>query len=122
MQTSVNAKDSDDDALVESKRKPTIEVHETPRMTIPVDKEFNFALKNLKLEYVHKLQDKNSTNSVKESEHVLVGAVKYKIQSLQKKIMKSDNQLQVIKKIDKDGIDKQDQEVVGLIYDDEEVQ
>jgi hypothetical protein len=55
MQTSLKDKDSDDEGLVESKRKPTIEVHETPRMEISKEKEFDMSLKNLKLEYVHKL-------------------------------------------------------------------
>jgi hypothetical protein len=43
---------SDDEEIIESKRRPTIEVHETPRMTIPKQTEFNLSLKNLKLEFV----------------------------------------------------------------------
>ena len=55
MQTSLKEKDSDDEDVIEAKRKPTIEVHETPRMVLPVEKEFDIDLKNLKLEYVKKL-------------------------------------------------------------------
>jgi hypothetical protein len=54
------SKDSDDEETVEQRRKPTIEVHETPRMIVPVQKEFDVELKNLKLEFVNKLQNKNS--------------------------------------------------------------
>ena len=73
------AKDSDDEDIAEQKRKPTVEVHETPRRFIKKKSEFNVGLKNLKLEFVKKLQDKNSSNISKESEHVLVGSVKYKV-------------------------------------------
>ena len=44
MQTSLKEKDSDDEDVIESKRKPTIEVHETPRMEIPKEKEFDMSL------------------------------------------------------------------------------
>lgn len=63
----------------------------------------------------------NKDNDVKESQHVLVGSVKYKVQSLQNKIMKSENQLKAFKKIDDQGVDKEQNEVVGLVYEDEEV-
>ena len=44
MQTSLKEKDSDDEEVIEAKRKPTIEVHETPRMEIPKEKEFDMSL------------------------------------------------------------------------------
>lgn len=77
---------SEDSEFVEERRKPTIEVNETPRYEIKRDKEH---INDLKSEFVKKMENKNEDNIIeKDSASILAAGVKVVIQKFKKRVEK----------------------------------
>ena len=73
-------KGSDDEEVVDAKRKPTVAVHETPRATLKA--EALVSLKDLKLEHLRHLGIRDTSDPLVKTGHVMAVAVKFKLTSI----------------------------------------
>lgn len=75
-------KGSDDEDVIDSKRKPTIAVHETPRAILKGDTIVSF--KDMKFEYLRHLGMKDSNDPLIKSGRMMAGGVKFKVAKIKK--------------------------------------
>ena len=80
-------KGSDDEDVVDAKRKPTVAVHETPRATLHA--EALVSLKNMKMEHLRHLGIQDTNDPLVKSGHVMAGSVKFKLASIKRKYVEA---------------------------------
>jgi hypothetical protein len=72
-----DVKGSDDEEVVDSKRKHTVGVHETPRQVLRMDS--IVSLKDMKFEHLRHLDIRDKNDPLLKSGHVMAGSVKFKV-------------------------------------------